>query len=174
MKSSLYLSLAFLVSACAGPTYHEAALNDFTKANYSAVEQLISSTTVPINKSIPVLVATLVNIDALNSSSRFGRLISEQVSTRLSQQGFNVIEMRIRSDIYIREGSGEMMLSRDVRDLSKNYQAQVVVVGNYALASGYVYLTLKVVTLADNRIIAAVNYALPLTENNLAMLSLQK
>lgn len=174
MKNHLIASLVFFVSACAGPTYYEAAVNDFTKANYAAVEQLLASTTVTIDKSVPVLVATLVNIDALNDTSRFGRLISEQVSTRFSQQGFNVVEMKIRSDIYIREGSGEMMLSRDVRDLSKNYKAQVVVVGNYALASGYVYLTLKVVALTDNRVISAVNYALPLTENNRVMLGLQK
>ena len=43
----------------------------------------------------------------------------------------------------------------------------------YAVASGYVYLTLKAVTATDNRVIAATNYLLPLTENNKAMLSAQ-
>jgi len=82
--------------------------------------------------------------------------------------------MKLRNDVYIREGTGELLLSRDVRDLSKNYNAQAVVVGNYAVAAGYVYLTLKAVTVTDNRVVGAVNYQLPLTENNRALLAQQK
>ena len=113
----------------------------------------------------------MVNIDSLNQSSRFGRLISEQIATRLTQLGYNVVEMKLRNDVYIREGTGELLLSRDVRNLSRNYNAQVVVVGNYAVAAGYVYLTLKAVTIADNRVVAAVNYQLPQTENNKVLLA---
>ena len=79
--------------------------------------------------------------------------------------------MKLRSNVYIREGTGELLLSRNVRDLSKNYNAQVVVVGNYAVAAAYVYLTLKAVTVVDNRVIGAVNYLLPITDNNRAMLT---
>jgi TolB-like protein len=120
---------------------------------------------------LPLLVATIVNIDSLNQSSRLGRLVSEQIATRLTQRGYNVVEMKLRSNVYIREGTGELLLSRNVRDLSKNYNAQVVVVGNYAVAAAYVYLTLKAVTVADNRVIGAVNYLLPITDNNKAMLT---
>lgn len=78
--------------------------------------------------------------------------------------------MKLRNNVYIQQ-AGEMMLSRDVSDLSKNYNAQIVVVGNYAVAAGYVYLTLKAVTVTDNRVIAAVNYLLPLTDNNKELLA---
>jgi TolB-like protein len=130
------------------------------------------ATAVPFEKDVPVLISTLVNIDSLNRSSRFGRLISEQIATRLTQRGYNIVEMKLRTNVYIQEGTGELLLSRDVRELSKNYSAQVVVVGNYAVAAGYVYLTLKAVTVTDNRVISAVNYLLPLTENNKALLGL--
>ena len=130
----------------------------------------MAATAIPIDKNVPVLIATIVNIDSLTQSSRLGRLISEQVATRLTQRGYSVVEMKLRNNVYIREGTGELLLSRDVRELSKNYNAQVVVVGNYAVAAGYVYLTLKAVTASDNRVIAAVNYLLPLTDNNKALL----
>ncbi|HQR04012.1 MAG: hypothetical protein JSR19_09700 [Proteobacteria bacterium] len=171
MKTIVALFCALALAACAGPSYQGAQNSEFTSANYAAVDKLVSATAVPIDKNTPLLVATVVNIDSLNKSSRFGRLISEQIASRLTQQGFNVVEMKLRSDIYIKEGTGELLLSRDVRDLSKNYNAQVVVVGNYAVASGYVYLTLKAVTVVDNRVIAAVNYLLPLSENNQALLA---
>ena len=164
------LCVAFLGACATGPTYQAAESSEFTEANYSAVDKLVSATAVPIDKNVPVLIATVVNIDSLNQSSRLGRLISEQVATRLTQRGYNVVEMKLRNNVYIREGTGELLLSRDVRELTKNYNAQVVVVGNYAVAAGYVYLTLKAVTATDNRVIAAVNYLLPLTENNKALL----
>ena len=172
MKKFIALLSTLALTACAvGPSYQEAQHSEFTQANYAAVDKLVAATAVPIDKNTPLLIATVVNIDSLNQSSRFGRLISEQIATRLTQQGYNVVEMKLRNNVYIREGAGELLLSRDVRDLSKNYNAQVVVVGNYAVASGYAYLTLKAVTVADNRVIAATNYVLPLTENTKALLT---
>jgi TolB-like protein len=171
MKRIATLLCWIVLTACAsGPTYQAAETSEFTQANYSAVDRLVTSTAVPIVKNAPLLVATIVNIDSLGQSSRFGRLISEQIATRLTQLGYSVVEMKLRNDVYIQEGTGELLLSRDVRNLSKTHNAQVVVVGNYAVAAGYVYLTLKAVTVADNRVVAAVNYLLPLTDNNRAML----
>jgi TolB-like protein len=162
------------LAACASPNYPAAQNSEFTQANYAAIDKLLSAPAVPIEKDIPLLVATMVSIDSLNQSSRLGRLVSEQYAARLTQLGYYVVEMKLRNNIYIREGTGELLLSRDVRDLSKSHNAQVVVVGNYAVASGYVYLTLKAVAVADNRVIAATNYLLPLTENNKAMLASPK
>lgn len=176
MNRVVVLLLLTVLTACnaTGPTYQAAENSDLTRANYSAVDKLFTAPAIPIDKSVPLLVATVVNIDSMTQSSRFGRLISEQIATRLTQLGFHVVEMKLRSNVYIREGAGELLLSRDVRDLSKNYNAQVVVVGNYAIAAGYTYLTLKAVSVTDNRVVGAVNYVLPLTENNRALLALPR
>jgi TolB-like protein len=172
MKAIIALLAAFFVAACStGPTYQAAETSEFTNANYSAVDKLVSSASTPIDRNVSMLVATLVNIDAMNQSSRFGRLVSEQVATRLTQRGFSVVEMKLRSNVYIREGAGELMLSRDVRDLTTSHNAQIVVVGNYAVAAAYIYVTLKAVTVADNKVISAINYLLPLTGNNAELLS---
>lgn len=165
------LSVVALTACATGPSYQAAETSEFTQANYAAVDKLVSAPAVAIEKGIPLLVATMVNIDSLNQSSRLGRLVSEQIAARLAQSGYNVVEMKLRNNVYIREGAGELLLSRDVRDLSKNHNAQVVVVGNYAVAAGYICLTLKAVTVADNRVIAVTNYLLPLTENNKALLT---
>lgn len=171
MKRVIAILSAIGLTACVtGPTYRAAENSELTQSNYAAVDKLIAATAVPIDKTLPILVATMVDIDFVKQSSRFGRLISEQIATRLTQKDFHVVEMKLRNDVYIREGAGELLLSRDVRDLSKNYNAQVVVVGNYAVAASYVYLTLKAVTVADNRVIGAVNYVLPITDNNRVLL----
>lgn len=174
MRAIIVILSACVLTACAqqGPNYQAAENSEFTRANHAAIDRLVSAPAIPIERDFPLLVATMVNIDSMKQSSRLGRLVSEQYATRLTQLGYHVVEMKLREDVYIREGTGELLLSRDVRDLAeKHYNAQVVVVGSYAVASGYVYLTLKAVTVADNRIIAAVNYLLPLTDNNRALLS---
>jgi hypothetical protein len=112
---------AIVLTACAsGPTYQAAETSEFTQANYSAVDKLVPwHRRADCQECAPLLVATIVNIDSLGQSSRFGRLISEQVATRLTQQGYSVVEMKLRNDVYIQEGTGELLLSRDVRNLSK-------------------------------------------------------
>lgn len=175
MKKILVCLLAAALTACATTPYYEGAKqNDFSQANYDATDKLMSSiVSVPIDKNTPILVATMVNIDSLTQSSRFGRLVSEQLSTRLTQLGYHVVEMKMRSDVYVREGTGELLLSRDVQKLTKNYNAQLVLVGNYAVTNDYAYLTLKAVTAADNRVVSAVNYLQPVTGNNCGLLTAQ-
>lgn len=171
MKNLVVIVCALILSACAGPgSLVEKSNSAFTQVNYEAVDKLVATTAVPIDKKTPLLVATIVNIDSLNQSSRYGRLISEQIATRLTQLGFNVTEMKLRNNVYIQEGAGELLLSRDMRDLSKSHNSQVVVVGNYAVASDSIHLTLKAVTVIDNRVISAVNYAMPLSDNNYKLL----
>lgn len=165
------LILTALAGCAAIPDYELAKRSEFIAANYAAVDKMIAASALPIDKSQPLLIASLVNIDSLDQSSRFGRLISEQIATRLTELGYNVVEMKLRNNVYIREGTGELLLSRDVRDLSKNYNAQAVVVGNYAVAAEFVYLTLKTVTVADNRVTGAANYLLPLNANTRELLN---
>jgi len=131
----------------------------------------VAEAAVPIDKNAPLLVTTVSEIGVRREPSRFGRLLAEQVSARLTQQGYNVTDLKLRSDVYIREGTGELLLSKDLSDWARHYNAQVVVVGNYAVASGYIYITLKVVAISDYRVIAAVNYLLPIVENVDALLN---
>ena len=173
MKLLLVVLIAAALTACAaGPSYDAAKTSEFSEANYAAAEKLMSSiAAVPIDRSIPILVATMVNIDSMKQSSRFGRLISEQLTTRLTQLGYHVVEMKLGDNVYVREGTGELLLSRDVQKLTKSYNVQLVLVGNYAVANEYTYLTLKAVTAADNRVVSAVNYLQPITSNNRVMLT---
>jgi len=149
------------VRAAAGP-----AEDTLVSANHAAVDQLLASLMPPrgFNKSQPIIVATLVNVDNLNGS-RLGRVLSEQIATRLTMKGFSVIELKLRDNIFINEKEGELLLSRKIKDISLNHNAQAVVVGTYAESSGYVYVTVKMVDSTDGQVMAAHDYALPLDAN---------
>jgi len=167
---ALVLSLAGCASG-GGPTYEEAANNKMIQADYDATDKLLGTLISPLDREVPIVVATIVNIDNLTHSSTLGRLVSEHVAARLSQKGYSVIELKIRGNIFVLQKEGELLLSRELKDITRSHNAQAVVVGTYAKAAGIVYVTLKVVGVDEENIVkAAHNYVLPLNENMRALL----
>ena len=139
--------------------------------SHLAVDQLLAS--IPPGKALdrrqPIIVASLVGIDDL-TSSRLGRTIAEQLGTRLSTNGYSVAELKLRESIFIKQGEGELLLSRELKEISRNHQAQAVLVGTYAQAMNNVYVTLKLVGVTDNQVIAAHDLVLPIDAEVRALL----
>lgn len=133
--------------------------------NHGAVETLVKNINVPLDKERPIIVATLVNVDDLNESSRFGRITSEQVSGALSNHKFRPIELKLRGELFMKRSEGELLLSREVRDISTSHFAQAVVVGTYAIGKDKIYVNLKVVDAAGNKVIGAHDYEVPVDKN---------
>jgi TolB-like protein len=174
MKKQILFSFLFLLLAgcgTTGPTYEDAANSKMIQANYAAADQLLTSLSGPLDKSLPLIVATLVSIDALTESSRLGRMVSEQIGSRLSKQGYRVIELKLRGDIFVKQREGELLLSREIKDITLSHKAQAVVVGTYSEAKDYVYLNLKIVSAQNNLVIAAHDYVLPIDSNVRSLLT---
>ena len=119
----------------------------------------------------PVLVATLVHLDRLTESSRLGRMFSEQIAGRMVQRGLKVTEVKMRESLLLQRDQGELLLSREVREVSQAQDAQAVVVGTYAVSASVVYISLKLVNPVGNTVVAAHNYAVPMDENVRALLT---
>ena len=165
----LVAGLAFCVTGCVlNPVGAEnTGANDLIGSSYKAADALSVAATQkwhqPIRQDSPILVATLVNIDSLESSSRLGRLISEQLQARFSQLGYAVSEVKLRGTLFVKQDAGELLLSRELKDISTTHHAKVVVVGTYAAARDKVFVNLKMVG-DDNVVIGSYDYAL--AQNN--------
>jgi len=182
MRPLIYSALAassLMLAACettpraplvSEPTYEQALNNSFNTANYTAVAELIkrypgssnASATNTNASNAPFVVSTLVNIDQLEQSSTLGRLISEQVASRMTQMGYSVLELKIRSGVYMKRNEGELLLTREIKEVASTHNAQAVVVGTYAESATLVHVNLKIVNPATSVILAAYDYALPL------------
>ena len=147
------------------PTYQEAASNQFIQSSRDAVAKLTTGFDMNSLGGGPVLVATVVNVNDLSRAAPLGRTLSEQYATSMAASGFNVKEIKLRGDVFVREGQGELLLSREVREVSQAQNAQAVVVGTYAVSASVVYISLKLVNPVGNQVIAAHNYAVPADEN---------
>ncbi len=159
---------AALLAACGSPanvrvdpTYDDAAASKFVALNRDAVNKLIDNyDRAPMGDS-PVLVATVVNVNDMRRSAPLGRTLSEQYASQMATAGFNVKEMKLRGDVFIREETGELLLSREIKDIAKSHNANMVLVGTYSAAANLTYVSLKFVRAEDSRIIRAYDYALP-------------
>lgn len=138
---------------------------DFIGVNYKAADQLLAGAMPKLAKGSAVIMATVVNIDALESSSTLGRGISEQVTTRFSQAGYNMIELKFRDSVYMRRSEGELMLTREISQVARAHNANAVIVGTYAEAGVTVFVNLKVIDPNSNVVLAATDYALPMSSD---------
>ena len=170
MRSLFAALLALTLVACASTesvSYEAARNNQFIPSNHRAADALLAQ--LPGGGGT-MIIATLVNIDALENSSTLGRMVSEQVSARFTQAGYHMVEMKFRNNVYISQNQGELMLTRELHDLAASYSAQAVVVGTYGESKDYVYINLKVIQPNTNVVLAVHDYALPIDANVRAML----
>lgn len=136
---------------------------DMTSINYKAAEKLLLDAKLPLESA--VIMATVVNIDDIENSSTLGRLISEQMSARFIQAKMNVIEMKFRENVYIKQNTGELMLTREIGKIAKTHSANAIIVGTYAVANSAVYVNIKIINPSTNIAIAATDYVLPMNRD---------
>jgi hypothetical protein len=143
------------------PSYQEAANNQFIVSSRDAVAKLTAGFDLGAAGSGPVLVATVVNVNDLSRSAPLGRTLSEQYASHMAATGFNVKEIKLRGDVFVREGAGELLLSRELKDIARSHNASLVLVGTYSPAANFTFVSLKLVRTEDSRIIRGHDYALP-------------
>lgn len=158
------LALSLLLGACATSTedtnYTSVSANAFVAANYRAADALALQLRGKLLDDKPLIMATLVNIDALEQTSMLGRLVSEQLSTRMAQGGMKMLEMKLRNSVWLKRGQGELMLTREIGDVASTHNAQAVVVGSYAETRDAVFINVKVIQPTTNLVLAGHDYVL--------------
>ncbi len=168
-RTFFYVSLVLvLITGC---SYIMRMDRDLVRASYSAADLLLKGvkdirSLKPRHNGIytrqPFLVASFVNIDDLQQSSTFGRIVAEQIGSRIAQKGYKVIELKLRtSSVFVQQHTGELLLSRELREISLQHDAYAVVVGTYAASKEIVYVTAKLVRTEDNVILSSSDYSLP-------------
>lgn len=155
------------------PEFRPVQDTDLVSQSYTAAESLLTQVPWLKEHRQPLLTGTFVDINDLRDSSGLGRMIAEQVASRFVQEGFTVVEMRLRQNVYIQETGGEFVLSREVRDLSRVHNAGAVIAGTYAVGRRNVYVSARLVRAADNLVLASYDYSVPIGPDTRALLASQ-
>ncbi|MEG6549597.1 FlgO family outer membrane protein [Desulfocurvibacter africanus] len=155
---SLLLALCILIGQLQACATRNVNLVD---RNHEAADALLLKAGASLDKGKPILVATIMDVADLTKTSRFGLITADMLAGRLAQQGYTVLEIKLdRENLYTLTGTGEMLLSNELRNLSASFGAQAVLIGTYAPAGEQVYVSAKLVRAKDSVIIAAEDYRL--------------
>jgi TolB-like protein len=168
--AALSISLAGCESLPVPNSKPEPVKADILGSSHAAADVLIQRAGDALKPGKSLIGATFVNIDDLNRASSFGRIVSGQVATRFTEQGHTVVEMLLRNNVYIKQRGGEFLLSRELRNISSEHNAQAVIVGTYAVARKNVYVTARLIRAKDSVILASYDYSLPLDRDVAFML----
>ncbi|EIJ42921.1 hypothetical protein BegalDRAFT_2055 [Beggiatoa alba B18LD] len=142
---------------------------DIIATTYAAADDLLAHSSETISSNACVLVTSVADINELQDSTPLGRLLGEQLSVRLTQRGYVVREVKLQNPLSLIAREGEFALAREVQTICTNGQANIVA-GTYAVGDNAVFITLKLLSMSNNRILAAHAYSLPLGDNTTYLL----
>ncbi len=189
-ESLIVLSFVVLVgAACAprnslvkdnGPTSLSSVDGNITETAYKAVQYMLENARDSIvgddclDGTRPVLVASSVNLNDFNVTSNFGRLMGQSLKVALqSQRKSKIIEIDLRQgSIPILQGSnaGEFLLSRNTLTLATRFNAGAALVSTYSVALNKVYITVELINVDQNVIVAAHQFEVPIGPRTWALL----
>jgi TolB-like protein len=134
---------------------------DVSTLTYRAVDLMLAAAP-DVTSSTPLVVASLSDARNLEKSSALGNIVADMIRTRLAQTGHKISEVRLRSAMSLRRGAGEFLLSRNRGALMSAPSAAAVVTGTYAVSYEKVYVSIKMISADDGRIIAGADFVVPL------------
>nr|AGF93684.1 conserved hypothetical protein, secreted [uncultured organism] len=145
-----------VVSAEVAPFYKsENYLGDAAKTIAYKLDQNLMHR---LNRSLPVIKTSLVNIDNLKKSSTLGRYLGDQIGVEFANYGYKVNELGLRSgSILMKKGRGEFALTRDVEKVVRDNEVQAVILGTYCKGKRYVDVSVRIVSAIDQSIISSCN-----------------
>jgi TolB-like protein len=114
-----------------------------------------------LDRTLPILSTSFVNLDNLKETSAFGRLMGVRVASRFSQHGYRVVELRLgKGRVAIQEKNGEFVLSNETARLDGSHDAQAIIVGTYSLDENRAFVSARIVGIRDNTVISSYDFSM--------------
>ncbi len=119
---------------------------------------------VPSALDSPVIVTTFVDLNDLDKTSVFGRVMAEKLLNELTRKGFLVVEIRRAQDLFVKKSVGEMILTRDIEELAKSTRAMSILAGTYVATTRAVIINARLIDIKSPEILSSISYEVELTE----------
>ena len=152
---------------------------NYVETTYNAIGNLLATATpnqTPglygnFDATLPVLCATTVDLNDYDSTTDFGRVMSEALATALTQHWrSSVVKTTLRQGSMPITKEGEFLLSRDMQKLALDYNAGAVLLSTYSVSIDKVYVNIELVNVHHNAVVASTMFDIPLGPRTEAML----
>jgi TolB-like protein len=165
---SLLLGWALLLAGCVPPATTGGTASVVTPDFFGVGEELALQLTSGMRGARGgqrLILTTVVDLDNLYATTRFGRTLTEALSTSLFRHGFGVVEIRKSAELLIRDNRGELMLTRDAKLLAKQQQAAAILTGTYSLTPTTVILNLRLLDAGSQQVLSVAGLELQRSRN---------
>ena len=126
-------------------------------------EQLVANIEEPYLTRAVALPTSFVNLNNMNQTSTFGRLMSEQLFYEFNQRGFPICEYRLADTITVTPLKGETLLSRAMGAVQMQTPGSVAVVGTYHAEREAIFVNARLVHPTNGTVLRTASMVL---ENN--------
>ncbi|MBF0270963.1 MAG: hypothetical protein HQL98_02650 [Magnetococcales bacterium] len=117
-----------------------------------------------------ILPASFVDESNLEKTSPLGRLLAKQMASRFTQAGHSVVEITLRSEILLKKGAGQFVLSQEAKEIRKTHKVSAVLAGSYVTARNRIYVNAQLIRTNDGVVLSSNDFSMPLTPNIRALL----
>ena len=162
-KAAIF-TLMLITTVLSGCTTYQQPVKDvdLVEVSYDAVDTLLKQLSQPIPKGSLIIVSTLVNVDDLNQTSAFGRIVSDQLASAFNNSGYRIRGMEMQTALFVKEESGILQLSDETKETLGKYNASALVAGVFAAGRRTAYVSLRIVDLNSKNIISSTDYSVPM------------
>ncbi len=160
MAGNLFFSrLSFLLMVVTALSCAGAPLNRPPEKTFSAhIEDFAMEISARVREfdldSKTIGVTTFVELDNLESSSSFGRHVSEQLASELYKLGFHIRELRQRVDVETIRTKGEFALTRNGNLLMKKFQVDALLAGSYTVVGKTLVASARIINRDTSHIVS--------------------
>lgn len=120
---------------------------------------------------IMIMGTTPANINNLQAASPLARQMTEEISRWLVNAGYRYQELRKGSYIRFDRGTGELILTREVRKLtSTRGTGQAILAGTYVVSGEQVRFSMSLIHTTSNEVLAKCTATVPITDDLLPLL----
>jgi len=148
--------------------------SDMKSIAFNVADNLQLNMLYPLDKVVPIMCTSLVEMDDFQSSSAFGRLMGEQIASRFSQHGYKIIELRMSKNTLMMHQNNVLALTEDIRELSTSHNAQAVIVGMYTIVRDEVYISTRLINAADHSLVSSCETTVPFSQTLRELISDRK
>lgn len=144
---------------------------DISKLTYTAADGMVAQMKEDNRARQVILPASFVEDKNLDRSSPMGRLLAQQMASRLSQSGYSVLEIKLRTNVRLNRAEGQFVLSREVEKVAEIQRATAVLVGSYVESRSHLFVNSQLILLDDGVVLASQDFKVPLTFELRALLA---
>lgn len=135
---------------------------ELPEATYRAADHLHAQLKGSEVSAYPMLAAVFVDSADVEQTTDLGRLLSEQVASRLSQHGYSIVEMQLRAaQLALRPEGGIFALSRDIAQVQADVQGYSILLGTYTIVERQIFVNARILRTSDGVALASSDFSLP-------------